>query len=413
MNQARPWQSDNLPLEHKVGRRLGSEDPMDAVDYEEMHLLGPDWNESTNGSEGLTGSETQWMPWNNLLSQLQQGALTQRSAMTVAEFVERKFIPEHVALKESSGKTHYQAMLKHVLTPAEVDRVFGVHPMKPGKKLKALPDWPYMSNVRLCDARPEHVQRLTSAALERGYATQTVVHLRNVVSAIFSHAKREGCFTGDNPATSVKPPEITRRESGVLTMAQVKDALAVMKYPEKEMMLMVIFIDMNVSEICGLQWKRVNLTDATLNVDGEMIPPGTIAIRKQWNRGVMGSVKTNRIRNLPIPKQLISVLNRIRANSRFTRDDDFVFVSRVGTPVNETNIRTHVLPTIARQLGITSLSWRVFLRTRQALLSEFETQAHTAIAYFVGSASPRDAGTEHKWRCRDHAGAPHLRWRQN
>jgi len=413
MNSLTPLQKNSLSIDDGMGRMRGREEPMDAMGYDNEFLCQLAPPELPLGLEELPKAETQWMPWNRLLSQLQHSALTQRSAMTVAEFVERKFVPEHVALKEPSGRTHYQAMLRHVLMPEEVDRAFGIHSMKPGKKLKALPDWPYLSKVRLCDVRPEHVQDLTAAALGRGYATQTVAHLRNAVSAIFSHARREGCFMGDNPATSVKSPEVTHKQSRALTMAQVKDALAIMKYPEKEMMLMVVLTDLNVSEICGLQWKRVNLTDVDINADGELIPSKTIAVRKQWYRCELGDVKKSRIRNLPIPKQLLPVLFKIRDNSRFTGGDDFVFVSRAGTPVNETNIRTHILPSVARPLGIPSLSWRVILRTRKALVAEFETQIHTAIAQVVSPARLGDAGSHSRWRCRTQTGPPQMRWRQN
>lgn len=407
MDRPNPGQNEELSLDHKTGKLPGSEDFMSVVNQEQRHLPQPHRSDSQRGPERIADNESQWMPWNSLLSQFQQQALIQRSAMTVAEFVERKFVPEHVASKELSGRTHYQAMLKHVLTPAEVDRIFGVSSTRPGKKLKAVPDWPYLSGLRLCDVRPEHVQRLTAAALDHGYSTQTVVHLRNVVSAVFSHAKREGCFLGDNPVVSVKTPEITRGELGILTADQLKDALAIMKHPERDMMLTVVLTDMNVSEICGLQWKRVNLSDLDLIVDGERIPPRTIAVRKQWYRGKLGSVKDNRVRNLPIPKPLLPVLNAVRSSSRFIAGDDFVYVSRAGTPVNETNIRMHMLPPIARRLGISRLSWRVFLRTRKALASQLELQAQNSIAHLVGSTSHRNADGQRKWRCRGRGASAH------
>jgi len=37
-------------------------------------------------------------------------------------------------------------------------------------KLKAIPGWPYLSNVRICEARSGHVQRLVTAALASGYS---------------------------------------------------------------------------------------------------------------------------------------------------------------------------------------------------------------------------------------------------
>src|SRR3569833_2817639 len=47
--------------------------------------------------------------------------------MTFVSFVQNKFVPDHVAHKTLAGQTHYKAILKHVLTPELVSRIF-----KPG-----------------------------------------------------------------------------------------------------------------------------------------------------------------------------------------------------------------------------------------------------------------------------------------
>jgi site-specific recombinase XerD len=145
--------------------------------------------------------------------------------MTVADFVQKVFVPEHVATKGLSGRTHYQAILKHVLRPEEVDRVFRVNTENSKTRLKALPDWPYLGSLRLRDVRPDHVQRLVFAALARGYSTQTIKHIRSVVSAVFSHAKKTQYCTGDNPASEVTLPESTRKEAHTLTLAQVREVI--------------------------------------------------------------------------------------------------------------------------------------------------------------------------------------------
>ena len=44
--------------------------------------------------------------------------------MTFAFFVESKFIPEHVEHKTLAGKTHYTSILKHLLKPETVNRMF-------------------------------------------------------------------------------------------------------------------------------------------------------------------------------------------------------------------------------------------------------------------------------------------------
>jgi integrase len=400
MDRERVEQNISLYVEGGFWKLRLCEDAVDASDlhkrpWQEPVLIGP-----AAGPGGLTKKEAQLMVWRNLLSSMQQNELTQRSSMTIAEFVEHKFVPEHVALKRLSGRVHYQAMLKHVLVPEEVERVFCIRPEESRGRLKTAADWPYMGSVRLCDARPEHIERLTAAALNRGYSPQTAKHIRNVVSAIFSHAKQEQCFQGDNPVRQVRMSAPVRKEAHALTFAQAREVLGSMEYPEKEMMLMAIFTELNISEICGLQWKHINLTDAECEVDGERIAPRTIAVRLQWYRCELGSVPKSRQRDLPIPPSLLLTLFRIRDRVKFTAPDDFVLVSRVGTPINEGNIVSRRLKPISSKLGLPPLSWQVFHRTRKVLISELGKELQDAMATMVSSAFFRDVNANLMWRCR-------------
>jgi hypothetical protein len=43
---------------------------------------------------------------------------------TVATYVESRFIPQHVMRKAPAGRIHYHAILKHILNPETVDRIF-------------------------------------------------------------------------------------------------------------------------------------------------------------------------------------------------------------------------------------------------------------------------------------------------
>jgi integrase len=293
---------------------------------------------------------------------------TQQTDMTLAEFVEAVFVPEHVALKKPSGRTHFRAILKHVLRPDEVERIFQTADGRSKTKLETLPDWPYIGHLRLRDTRPDNVQRLISAAEARGYSTQTVKHIRNVVRGIFGLATKKRWFSGDNPASAVVLPEITRKKAHTLTLAQVRQVLGVMRYPEREMALISILTSMNVAEICGLQWKHVNLTDTWSDQDGEQIPPKTIAVRQEWYLGQLGSVNgKSRNQNLPIPNTLLPILRELKLRPKFTASDDFVLVSRAGTPINETNIAARRLKPIGKALEMPWLSWQVFRRTHAAL----------------------------------------------
>lgn len=299
--------------------------------------------------------------------------------MSLAEFVERRFAPEYAAVKTSAGRAHFRAILKHILTPEAVDRAFRVNQEASKVKMKAIPGWPYLDSLRLCDVSAENVQLLISTALGRGYSAQTVIHIRSVLRAIFSHAQKLSCFVGDNPATLAVPPGMARKEAHTLTLAQLKQILRLMRYPEKEIALFAILTGMSVVEICGLQWKYMNLSDLRRLMDGEWIPARAIAIRNQSYRGEFGPVMKNRKRILSIPEVLNSLLQVLRNRKRFTAPDDFVLASRSGTPICQNNIAARRLKSIGRSLGLPWLSWHVFHRTHVALIAEFGRQLNNEL----------------------------------
>jgi integrase len=323
------------------------------------------------GPDRLTRKEAQRVVWERLPLGPQLTQAAPNGGITIADFVEKAFVPEHVSIKGLAGRTHYRAILKHVLTPEEVQRVFNLETEKSRTRLKAIPDWPYMSQIELSHTRPEHIEGLMVAAQARGYSMQTVTHIRNVVSAIFSHAKKSNYYHGPNPASQVAVPGISRKEAHMLSLPELKALLGLMRYPEREMTLLAIVTGMNVAEICGLQWKHVNLTGAEVDGPGEWIPPRTIAVRKQWYRGELNSVKIGRTRNVAIPELIVPILTALGQRPRFTRPEDFVLVSEAGTPVNETNIASRRLKSVGQELGMPWLSWHVFRRTRKDYLERY------------------------------------------
>jgi integrase len=298
------------------------------------------------------------------------------SSMSLAEFVQRKFIPEYVQIRRSAGRAHFHAILKHVLSPADIARAFADGAEKLEIKRKAIPGWPYMGSLLLDEIDEERIQHLTSTALENGYSTQTVTHIRNVIRAVFSHAIRACNYGGINPASQVTLPAISRKKAHTLTLAQLKQVLPVMHYPEKGIALFALLTDMSVAEICGLQWQYANVSTNGVAVEDEWVPPKTIAVRNQWYRGEFGPVMGNRKRFIPVPDLLCTILRDLKSRRPLTRPLDFVLASRSGTPVYPENIAARRLKSIGKGYEMPWLSWHVFHRTHVALRSEFGRQLH-------------------------------------
>lgn len=348
------------------------------------------------GPDRLTKKKAQRIAWENFLSRLRQDKPAAQSDMTVARFVETVFVPMHVQAKRLSSRAYYQAMLKYVLPPDEVDRIFHVDRERPKANLRVIPEWPYLVDLQLRDCGPEHIERLISAAIARGYSAQTVMHIRDVVRTVFSHAKKSRLYQHDNPAKMAILPESPHRSPHLLTLTQAKEILRAMRYPEKEMTLITMLTSMNVGEICGLQWKYVNLTGAWSNITGEPIPPISIAVRKRWHRGELDTVSGARARNLPIPEVLLPMLIKLSGRGRCTEPDDFVLVSKAGTPINAINITARRLRSIGNELQIPWLNWHVFRRGNFALEAELGAQFHFHLASTLRSEPPREIATHER-----------------
>jgi integrase len=297
-------------------------------------------------------------------------SVMEASSMPLAVYVERKFIPNHVSLKGPAGRTHYRAILKHVLTPERVDRLFTPYVGIKKARLRTVPGWPYLDHVMLCELNSDHVRQLTSSASAYGYSPQTVKHIRNVVSTIITHAKTKGMFVGDNPISGVELPAIVRKESHDLTIGQVKTILSQMQYPERYIALITVTTGMAASEICALQWKHVNLTTAKMLVDGQSIPPRSIIVKKQWGVGEVVNVNVNRVRTVAVAEPLIHALKRLRRDRRTGDPNCFVIATWEGRPISPVNLRMVRLKQIGRRLDMPWLSWQVLKRTHGALLSE-------------------------------------------
>jgi integrase len=306
-------------------------------------------------------------------------------AMSLADFVEQKFVPEHVADKTPAGRAHFLGMLKHLLTPDRVDRAFGVAPGHNGRR-NALAHWPYLESMRLNDITTERIHSLLSTALQQGYSIQTITHIRNVIRSIFNHAQKTGDFTGKNPATFIVLPVMVRKETVSLTLDQLQQVFQLMRYPVRELAILALLTEMSVAEICGLKWKYVNLSYDRRRVDGEWLSAKTIAIRKQSYRATLSSAIEPRQRNLLIPELLCGILRDLKTRKSFTGPEDFVLTSRNGTPISQDNLAARKLKSIGRSLAMPWISWSVFIRTRVALASEFGNSLHDELNRII----PRD-----------------------
>ena len=294
--------------------------------------------------------------------------------VTVGEYIECKFVPEYISLKTSTGQMHFRSILKFVLSPEAMQRAFITNSRTAKQPLRPIPGSPYMDSVPLSEVTRSCVQGVVSGALDRGYSVQTATHIRNVIRMIFAHAAQNRFFSGENPAASVILPALVRKTAPVLTLDQLKRFLRSADYPERELALVATLTTMSMAEICGLQWKYVNSSEFRRRIDGDWLDAKTIAVRMKSYRGKLGPVVSSRKRAVGLPDLLNSALSRLKGRTKFGGQDDYVFVSRSGSPVSQDNLARRKLKAIGEALGMSGLSWHVFRRSRGPLHREIGRQ---------------------------------------
>ncbi len=293
------------------------------------------------------------------------------ASMSFGEFVRHRFIPEFVENKMSAGRRHFREILKYILLSENGSHASADTSERKSSKRKAIASWPYMDSLRLCDINEDAVQHIISTALSSGYSLQTAKHIRNVIGAIYSHAIKACCYTGSNPAALVPLPAVVPRDDHVLTLAQLKEVMGLMRFPESAIALFALLTEMSLVEISGLQWQCVNLSGNAQLSGEDWIPAKTIAVRSQWYRGEFRPVMRSRKRFVSAPELLCSMLLDLQSRSHFTGAQDFVLASRSGSPVYPGNIAKRRLKSIGQSCDMPWLSWHAFSRTHLRLKSEY------------------------------------------
>ena len=289
------------------------------------------------GSGKLTEKQAERFAWDHYLAKVDQIAQHPRSLMTIAEFWEKHYKPAALLKLKKTSRDQYFSLYAQWIEPV-------------------------IGRKRLATLETGDVEQAIACAIEAGKSPSTARHIRKVISAIHTKAKKLRIVSGDNPASLADVPEAKPvRQKFALSAEQVRTVLSMLKEPVRTMTLSAVLTSMNVSELCGLRWKHVNLTPEWATMDGDGLPPFTLAVRQHFSRGEVGTLKTgSRKRNVPLPDALVQALAGLKARPNFVGPDDAVFCSRRGTPVNQNNVRRRVLAVIGKTLNLTRLSWHIF-----------------------------------------------------
>lgn len=260
-----------------------------------------------------------------IMQELSQTVLRPQASTTFGEFWAEHFKPNLVDKMKPNTRNMYQQLWKNHIAPA-----FERHRMR--------------------DISSFEIDRLLSCKYKEGYASQTVLHLRSVLSKMFKTAVKWRWLL-DNPAREIEaPPTRVNREQRALSVEEVSQLFDHLEDPARVIVMIGVMLGLRIGEILGLR--------------GEDLGCGTLHVRRSWCRGHEGYTKNGKEREIPVPPLLGETL---REYCLHRAAKGWLFVGASGKPLSDRNlIQRHIYP-VSQRLGISHFSWHSLRHTFSTL----------------------------------------------
>jgi integrase len=198
---------------------------------------------------------------------------------------------------------------------------------------------PSIGRRRLRDLSSDDVDAMLRTRAAAGMARSSLVRIHNVLSRALRHAERRGILAR-NVATLVDVPAGTARKARSLTVDQAMRLLKAAEGDRLEALYKTgLMLGLRPGELLALQWPDINFDTGVLTVRH--------ALKRE--RGVLrvDSTKTAQSRRaLVMPKPVTEAFRAHRSRQAAERlcapvwhDDDLVFTTVIGTPLDPSNLR--------------------------------------------------------------------------
>jgi hypothetical protein len=167
------------------------------------------------------------------MATVNSGTVPADRVVTVGDFVERVYLPWILEHKRPSTAKGYRDIWEDHL-----------------RNLCA--------SVWLKDTRTYHVQGWLNQIGTGNLSRNTLKHIKSVISAIFTLAKQQDYFQGENPArdSAVNPKAPEPQETYAYTLEEIQTILIVLPEPAATAFAVAGFMGLRHGEIQGLLWEN-------------------------------------------------------------------------------------------------------------------------------------------------------------
>jgi integrase len=246
------------------------------------------------------------------MTTINSGTIPADRIVTISNFVERVYLPWVEMHKRPSTVKGYRDIWGDYLEPL-------------------------CGEVWLKDARTYHVQGWLNQIAAAKLSRNTLKHIKSTISGIFTLAKQQDYFQGENPArdTAIDPRASEPEETYAYSLEELQTIIALLPEPAATAFAVAGYMGLRHGEIQGLLWENYR--------DGEIYISRSI-----WN-GRVNDPKTRKGRApVPVIRQLADrlELHRLRCGNPQSGP---IFANAVGKPLALTSVVNRViLPALNR-----------------------------------------------------------------
>ena len=222
---------------------------------------------------------------------------------------------------------------------------------------------PVLSRERMRNITTLDLDRFMTQLERQCYSWQTRVHIRNVISKMYSTAQKWK-WLAENPVkwVDVGQRKIVRKQRA-LSVEEVQLLAEHLGEPARTVLILAVTTGLRIGELLALE------------IDDVELPRGIIKIQRSVSRGQVDVTKTEgSTRQVPIPPVLREVLtvhlngaSLLAKNRKEGLEANWLFPSEAGTPLSDRNlINRHIYP-VSKKLGIPHFSWHSLRHTFSTL----------------------------------------------
>jgi integrase len=219
---------------------------------------------------------------------------------------------------------------------------------------------PRLGERRLDEIGIDDILALIGDLRGRGYSDSTISTVFIPFSRLFAHAVRRGVIEV-NPISKLdrnERPRLVSQERPVLNRDEIGRLLEAAPARYRTLVATAVLSGLRQGELLGLHWRDVDFDNQVIRVRSALdrqrrdVPPKT----------------QHASRDVVLVPALAQALRQHQAQSPFADLDDYVFTTRVGTPLHWASLAPRALKPALKKAGLGPLRWHDLRHTFASLL---------------------------------------------